>query len=146
MDFHRLYQNYNQQDEDFLKEFKEAYEVVHQNGGLLGGHPTLVMRSLHKIKKPFNDYDQSLWVQEPSETDYAGGRSTSRVPAFPNIMGKKLQDKNVSPKDIKKQLMMQRKLSWQCVCFDKPTRKGMATSLHTSRIHTLWGMTNSQQP
>lgn len=102
VEFHKLYQQNNQQDEDFLKEFKAAYEVVHQNGGLLGGHPALIMQSLHSFKRPFHNYDATLWTPDLDEVDYAGGRMSSRVPAFPNIMGDKLQDVGVTPKDLKK--------------------------------------------
>lgn len=46
VEFHCLHQPFHQRDEDFLKEFKATFEVVHQNGGLLGGHPMLIMRGL----------------------------------------------------------------------------------------------------
>lgn len=102
VDFHWLYQKDNQRDEDFLKEFKAAYEVVHLNGGLLGGHPTLIMRKLHEAKRPFAEYDASIWTPEPSDVDYAGGRASSRVPLLPNIMGKKMVDEDVTPKELKR--------------------------------------------
>lgn len=102
VDFHQLYQHNNQCDEDFLKELKAAYEGVHQNGGLLGGHPALVMWSFHDIKQLFAAYDQSIWMPDLSEIDYGGGRSTSRVPAFPNFMGIKMTTEGVTAKDMKK--------------------------------------------
>ena len=43
-EFYKLVQQYNQSDEAYYREFKARYDMVHQNGGLLGGHPLLIKK------------------------------------------------------------------------------------------------------
>mmetsp|Transcript_1688 Transcript_1688/g.3611 ORF Transcript_1688/g.3611 Transcript_1688/m.3611 type:complete len:966 (+) Transcript_1688:108-3005(+) len=45
-DFYHLTQPYNQSDEAYFNAFKSRYNVVHQNGGLLGAHPILITKEL----------------------------------------------------------------------------------------------------